>query len=101
VKPKPKAVNKPSPHFIVHGLDKPGGFTTVSFFQPFSPSHCVLARTPVCKPFARECWLVRNDRWPVGSHIRKYRWPKNTRVCKPTSSRLQAATAIDSIVGQR
>jgi len=21
VKPKPKAVNKPSPHFIVHGLD--------------------------------------------------------------------------------
>jgi hypothetical protein len=31
-KPKPKAVNKPSPHFIVHGLDKPGGFTTVSYF---------------------------------------------------------------------
>src|SRR6266581_8237557 len=31
VKPKPKAVNKPSPHFIVHGLDKPGVFTTVSF----------------------------------------------------------------------
>jgi hypothetical protein len=30
VKPKPKAVNKPSPHFIVHGLDKPGVFTTVS-----------------------------------------------------------------------
>src|SRR5262245_51528650 len=30
VKPKPKAGNKPSPHFIVHGLDKPGGFTTVS-----------------------------------------------------------------------
>src|SRR5437667_7495991 len=29
-KPKPKAVNKPSPHFIVHGLDKPGDFTTVS-----------------------------------------------------------------------
>src|SRR5262245_9160866 len=32
VKPKPKAGNKPSPHFIVHGLDKPGGFTTVSIF---------------------------------------------------------------------
>jgi hypothetical protein len=32
VKPTPKAVNKPSPHFIVHGLDKPGGFTTVSHF---------------------------------------------------------------------
>src|SRR5712691_3170080 len=31
VKPKPKAVNKPSPHFIVHGLDKPGVFTTVSY----------------------------------------------------------------------
>src|SRR2546430_1879815 len=30
VKPKPKAVNKPSPHFIVHGLDKPGVFTTDS-----------------------------------------------------------------------
>src|SRR5678815_1310149 len=32
VKPKLKAVSKPSPHFIVHGLGKPGGFTTVSFF---------------------------------------------------------------------
>src|SRR6266567_4074649 len=30
VKPKPKAGNKPSPHSIVHGLDKPGVFTTVS-----------------------------------------------------------------------
>src|ERR1041385_8669313 len=30
VKPTPKAVNKPSPYSIVHGLDKPGGFTTVS-----------------------------------------------------------------------
>src|SRR2546427_6528902 len=30
VKPKPKAVNKPSPHSIAHGLDKPGVFTTVS-----------------------------------------------------------------------
>src|SRR5215813_4494153 len=36
VKPKPKAVNKPSPHFIVHGLDKPGGFTTVSILPGFS-----------------------------------------------------------------
>src|SRR4029450_3087920 len=32
VKPKPKAVNKPSPHCIVHGLDRPGVFTTVSLF---------------------------------------------------------------------
>src|SRR5215467_12579961 len=30
VKPTPKAGNKPSPHSIVHGLDKPGVFTTVS-----------------------------------------------------------------------
>src|SRR5712691_9795878 len=30
VKLKPKAVNKPSPHSIKHGLDKPGVFTTVS-----------------------------------------------------------------------
>src|SRR5215470_17281696 len=30
VKPRPKGVNKPSPHSIVHGLDKPGVFTTVS-----------------------------------------------------------------------
>jgi hypothetical protein len=30
VKPKPKAGNKPSPHSIMHGLDKPGVFTTVS-----------------------------------------------------------------------
>src|SRR5262249_51946109 len=37
VKPKPKAVNKPPPNFIVHGLDKPGGFTTVSFFVNLKP----------------------------------------------------------------
>src|SRR5215475_13546691 len=30
VKPTPKVVNKASPHSIVHGLDKPGVFTTVS-----------------------------------------------------------------------
>ena len=30
VKPKPKAVNKPLHHFIVHGLDKPGNPATVS-----------------------------------------------------------------------
>src|SRR5438874_13602551 len=40
VKPTPKAGNKPSPHAIVHGLDKPGVFTTVSDYQAFfvSPS---------------------------------------------------------------
>src|SRR5215468_5819841 len=30
VKPTPKAVNKPSPHCIVHELDKPGSSATVS-----------------------------------------------------------------------
>src|SRR6266446_5145382 len=34
-KPKPKAVNKPSPHSIMHGLDKPGVFTTVSHHVDF------------------------------------------------------------------
>src|SRR6059058_4878048 len=40
-KPKPKVVNKPSPHSIVHGLDKPGVFTTVSvfFFCHMLPDH--------------------------------------------------------------
>src|SRR5215468_2138599 len=33
VKPTPKAVNTPSPHSIVHGLDKPGVFTTVSALE--------------------------------------------------------------------
>ena len=42
VKPKPKAVNKPSPHSIVHGLDKPGSFTTVSDNLPFN------GRTGLC-----------------------------------------------------
>src|SRR5215471_14992171 len=36
VKPKLKAVNKPSPHFIVHGPSKPGSFTTVSFSTLFT-----------------------------------------------------------------
>src|SRR6516165_8542603 len=40
VKPTPKAVNKPSPHFIVHGLDKPGGFTTVSKIHSILPASC-------------------------------------------------------------
>jgi hypothetical protein len=32
VKPTLKAVNKLSPYFIVHGLDKPGSSATVSKF---------------------------------------------------------------------
>src|SRR5712691_10942876 len=35
-KPKAKAVNKSSPHSIMHGLDKPGVFTTVSGKMPRS-----------------------------------------------------------------
>src|SRR5712664_861063 len=35
VKPKPKAVNKPSHRFILHGLDKPGVYTTVSKIPSF------------------------------------------------------------------
>jgi hypothetical protein len=39
VKPTPKAVNKPWQHCIVHGLDKPGVFTTDSknpfYTRPF------------------------------------------------------------------
>src|SRR6266568_6204005 len=40
-KPKPKAVNKPSPHSIMHGLDKLGVFTTVSKCMGLPP-WCVL-----------------------------------------------------------
>src|SRR5712664_4041462 len=36
VKPKPKAVNKPLHRFILHGLYKPGFYTTVSIFPTFS-----------------------------------------------------------------
>ena len=42
-------------------------------FIPLSHSHCVLACGLVCKPFAHECWLVRNDRWPAVSLIRNDR----------------------------
>src|SRR5215475_4152615 len=47
VKPTPKAVSKPWHHFIVHGLDKPGGFTTVSFF--FGPEACDQSQCLVCE----------------------------------------------------
>src|SRR5437867_872692 len=41
VKPKPKAGNKPLQHFIVHGLDKPGSFATVSEYAGFIISFCI------------------------------------------------------------
>src|SRR5437764_6889471 len=40
VKPKPKAGNKPLQHFIVHGLDKPGSFATVSFSYEVGYTQC-------------------------------------------------------------
>jgi len=43
VKPTLKAGNTPSPHCIVHGLGKPGGFTTVSK----SLSFCHLTKQPL------------------------------------------------------
>jgi hypothetical protein len=46
VKLKPKAVNKPLHYFIVHGLDKPGSFATVSNLVCKIPiSLCSLPRT--------------------------------------------------------
>jgi hypothetical protein len=45
VKPTPKAGNKPSPHFIVHGLAKPGSFTTVSNNALFRDLLTLLDRT--------------------------------------------------------
>src|SRR5438093_12837382 len=59
-KPKPKAVNKPSPHFIVHGLDKPGDFTTVSgetcieSIQSNGAGGITEARSSMC------LWVVNN-----------------------------------------
>src|SRR5262245_53826865 len=38
VKPKPKAVNRLSPHFIVHGRAKPGSAATVSVCWVIAPS---------------------------------------------------------------
>src|SRR5215467_4538228 len=40
VKPTPKVGNKPWQHSIVHGLDKPGVFTTDSVFSAkYPPGH--------------------------------------------------------------
>src|SRR2546425_9624119 len=59
VKPKPKAVNKPSPHSIVHGLDKPGAFTTVSFNQRyFSVDFRRTEHARVAEAFGVKAWRV-------------------------------------------
>jgi hypothetical protein len=60
--------------------------------QPLAHSHGVLARGRVCKPFARECWLIRHERWPKRACIRTDRWPTYARVGKPEGSCSQAAT---------
>jgi hypothetical protein len=54
----------------------------------------VLARGRVCKPFAEECWLICDERWPTGSWIRTDRWRTHARVCKPEGYCSQAATLI-------
>src|SRR2546426_10436474 len=46
-KPKPKAVNKPSHHSIMHGLDKPGVFTTVSVLENWGVSSALLVPAKV------------------------------------------------------
>src|SRR5262244_3310267 len=65
VKPTPKVVNKPSPHSIVHGLDKPGVFTTVSFFyrEIHDPAHCEVsvARNPIL--FSHDTFSTLLDVW--------------------------------------
>src|SRR5215813_3850119 len=52
VKPTPKVVNKPSPHSIVHGLDKPGVFTTVSILGSF------FLQTPLDLPASGTCTFL-------------------------------------------
>src|SRR5215510_8582956 len=71
VKPKLKAVNKPSPHSIRPGLDKPGDFTTVSIFRSGFALHVRLASNALARA-TRELTAVthRNaeapDPTPVG-----------------------------------
>src|SRR5713101_6294938 len=62
VKPKPKAVNKPSPHSIVHGLDKPGVFTTVSNCGGFMCQMTVTFPAP----------MVVADSWFSDSKLMRY-----------------------------
>jgi hypothetical protein len=68
----------------------------VLIVQPLPRSHGVLAPGRVCKPFAHECWLIRHERWPMGSCIRIDPWPTSARVCKPERSCSQAATPRDA-----
>src|SRR5262249_45571063 len=58
VKPTPKAVNKPWQHCIVHGLDKPGVFTTDS--QKASFSTILMEK---CQPFCSTHVVEQDDRF--------------------------------------
>src|SRR5262252_6326390 len=49
-KPKAKAVNKPSPHSIMHELDKPGVFTTVSHYHNNQHELLLVCTRGACKP---------------------------------------------------
>src|SRR5262249_36673114 len=55
VKPTLKAVNTPWHHFIVHGLDKPGVFTTVSLEAPL-PAYQGRGRPPKAPWQAVTAW---------------------------------------------
>src|SRR5215471_18976847 len=50
VKPKPKGVNKPWRHFIVHGLDNPGSSATVSLFDHATQRPATRADQTVAHP---------------------------------------------------
>ena len=63
--------------------------------QPLPRSQGVLAHGRVCKPFAYECWLIGDERWPTGSWIRRDRWPTSAHVGKPEVYCSQAATGND------
>src|SRR5712691_8449952 len=86
VKPRPKAVNKPSHHCIRHGLDKPGVFTTVSKKSTFTRRHEKLwVRT------RGDCPFSRRSRW---TQTWSYAAPKSY-VAGPT----QRHTALTHCIG--
>src|SRR5215470_15772968 len=63
VKPKLKAGNKPSPHSIRPGLDKPGDFTTVSVFRAMGSQ--TIPRSPAFLPVLTSDKLREIERAPL------------------------------------
>jgi len=53
VKPKPKAVTTLSHHCIMHGLDKPGVFTTVSIMAGYTEDAVLITPNGVLKGHAQ------------------------------------------------